>query len=345
MPNVHANTNKLVLEDIKGIGPAIQKAMVEGGVETPADLAGSTVAEIEAILEPAVAEQFRKPEIIDGMIQDAKKKIADWQENDAPTNLASVQNHPASNSGKRVNKPEWQKYEEFAVFFQYGHSEDGQNRWRAIILQHADSDEPSEWRSSDGAYIVKFEYQSSDDGQKRWQTRLVHAETEDEIADFTGKAPDEWWPWIVQKASLTAQEDKGIEPIPTSDSAKPQAVRGPQTEKALRITHFEVHLPSDKRANMLAADVDFEISDKLFAQGPSQFQVEILYVNLENHVSCLAGCKNEQLIPEKREYKIQIEFPMPELGDYKPHCIVLSLPSGEHGDYQEDRIFTVVPKR
>ncbi len=347
--SVNLNLNEV---HIKHIGPVTQKALEKEGIRTVANLAGSTVAEIESILK-LEAHVSPDTERISKWIQKAKKIVSDQQKNIAQSVVASTENQPAKVSGEHVNKPEWQKYEEFAVYVQYGHGDDGQRRWRAIILQHAGSDEPSKWQSNDGAYIVKFEHQSSEDGQRHWRTRLVHAETETEIVDFTGKTPDKWWPRIVKKASLpqeasqaSVQEDKDIGLMPTSDNAEPQAVGESEAEKALRITHFEVHLPSDNRPNTLVADVDFEISDKILAQQSLQFQVEVLYVNLENNVSHLAGYTSEQLISEKREYECQVEFPMPELGCYQPHCVVLSLPSGEHGDYyKEDRILKIVPKK
>ena len=120
------------------------------------------------------------------------------------------------------------------------------------------------------------------------------------------------------------------------------AVVESQAEKALSITRFEVHRPADRRANMLVADVDFVISADLPAQQPAKFQVEVLYVSLENHVTHFAGFDSKQLDPEERKYECQVEFDMPDLGEHMLHCVVM-LPSGELGDFQKHDVITINP--
>ena len=342
--NVHTDSTDLKLDKvkIKFVGPAVRKGLAKGGIQTVTDLAGSSVDEIESILENAgLPTPTRTAEKIEEMIQEAKISAATQPNSDAQTDSIAAASQLAP-------------IPEFTVFFNYGYIEDDQQqRWRALIHPHNDGSkpEPPKWHLSpnDEGYTVRFEHQSSENSQNSWRTIIYNGKSSEET-DITGWTPDKWWPWIMERASLTeealqviVQGEADIESMPTSVSEKSVVAAESQAEKALSITRFEVHLPSDKRANILVADVDFEISEELLAQRPPQFQVELLYVSLENNVSHVAGYDSKQLDLERRKYESQIEFDMPELGEHMLHCVVL-LPSGELGDYQKHDIITVNPK-
>jgi hypothetical protein len=333
--NEHTDSTNIKLSEvkIKYIGPTVLEALEKAGITTVADLAGSAVDEIESILKSKVPAPVRTPEKIAGMIQEATTMVADRQKDVAKINSASAENQSAT-------------VPEFTAFFNYGYIDDGLKRWRAVIHPHDDGEkpEPPEWHLNpdDEGYTVRFEHRADEEGQERWQTIVYNGKSLEET-DITGWTPDKWWPWIAEKASLNGEED--LETTPVSNGDTPVEVRESPEEKALKIARFDIHLPSDKRANTLVADVAFEISEDLLAQQPLHIQVEVLYVNLEHNASHLAGYDSKPLKPGQRAYESQVEFPMPELGRYRPHCVVLSLPSGEHGDYQEDGIFNVIPKK
>jgi hypothetical protein len=391
MPNdVHKNSKNLKLSEtkIKHVGPKVREALEKGGIKTVGDLAGSTIEEIESILESEVPPPTRTPEKIAEMIEEAKKIVAAQQKNVAQAELVAAEKQPV-------------KVPEFTVFFNYGHIEDGSKRWRAIVHPYGDDSkpEPPKWHlnPNDEGYTVRFEYQPGAENKKPWRTVVYNGESLEEI-DITGWTPDEWWLWISERALLTkealqataqgkeeyrqAQESIGQEmdeiriqarldleqtlagerikeqealkkELDKKRAEQEQTLAGEQqvvsedslVEKDLRITRFKVHRPSDKRPNTLVADVDFEVSDELLAQFLSRIQIEVRSVNLKNKDAHLVGYDSKLLIPEQNKYEIQLEFPMPELGRYKPYCIVRSLPSGEDRDYQEDDIFNIVRKK
>ncbi len=346
-------------DKIKYVGPKILEALENGGIETVGALANATVEAIITILEGAdVSKIAWDRERIEEMIQIAQNKILAQKKNVAQSETGSAGGQPATVSGERVENPEWRTYEEFTVFFNYGDSEDGQKLWRALIHPQDDVDkpEPPKWHPdpNDEGYTVQFEFQSGENGQKLWRTLIYNGETLEET-NVTGWTPDQWWPWIAEKASLTEealqaaiQDDEGIESMTLPKAVKRQVMEASEDALALKVNGFK-HRSSEKRANKLAADVNFSIAgeqaDELLAQWPPlQFQVEVFVVNLENKVSSLVGFVSQNAEPGKVEYTSEIEFSMPELGHYKPHCLVRMLPSGEAA-YLEGPSFEVVPKK
>jgi hypothetical protein len=348
MPNnVHAESTDLKLDkvDIKFVGPAVRKGLAKGRIQTVADLAGSSVDEIESILEnEGLPSITRTAEKIEEMIQEAKILVAAQSNSDAQTNSAPVDNQLT-------------KVLEFTLFFNYGYSEDDQKRWRALIHPHAhgDSLEPPTWHPNPGdeGYTVRFECQPSEDGQESWRTLVYIGKSRSvDETDITGWTPDEWWPWIAEKASLvkealqtTVQEEEVIETIAPSINDKPSEAEEYQPEKALRITRIEHHLTPDNGAKKLVVNVDFEISKELLAEQPSSFQVGVLYEDLEKNVSQYAGLSNIKPVPEKRKYESRIVCDLPKLGEYRPRCIVSSLPSRELQDYKKGDKITIIPKK
>ena len=135
--NVQTNSADLKLDKvkIKFVGPAVRKGLTKGGIQTVADLAGSSVDEIESILEnQGLPTPTRTPEKIEEMIQEAQDLVAAQLDSYAQTGSVSA-------ASQLTSVPE------FTVFFNYGYIEDGQQRWRALIHPHDDGNkpEPHKW--------------------------------------------------------------------------------------------------------------------------------------------------------------------------------------------------------
>ncbi len=340
--NVRTDSKSLKLAEvkIKYVGPAVRRALEKGGIHTVAELATSSVEDIESILEHELPAPARTAEKIAKMIQQAQELAAAAPNRNAQTDRPSTKSKLA-------------KVPEFTLFFNYGYIENDQRRWRALIHPHADGDkpEPPAWHPDpeDEGYTVRFE-RSSSENKDKWRTVIYNGKSLEET-DITGWTPDQWWPWIAEKASLNEEAIQAAvlgqevsESMLTPVNDQSSSVRDSLTDKPLTVTRFEIQVPSDNRANILVANVEFEISEETLAQQTSQFQIEILYVDLHGETSHLAGRDDIKLEPDQRRYESWVEFPIPKFGRYQPYCIVLLLPSGEFGDYQEDKIFNVVPK-
>lgn len=347
--NVHTDFPDLKLGKvkIKYIGKAVREALIKGGIKTVAELAASSVEEIESALEHEVPPPTRTEERISEMIQGAQE-------------LLKTQEASAAQADSTPEEDQLVSVPEFTLFFNYGIIEDDQKRWRALIHPHDDGDkpEPPAWHPNpaDEGYTVRFERLTGEDSQEGWRTVVYNGKSL-EFTDITGWTPDQWWPWITEKASLIgeafqvkAHTKEAVESMPAVVSIKPAEADEPPAEKELRITRFEHHRLTGDDANRLVAEVDFEISDDLLAQGPPYFQVEVLYTDSENKngdekkASHFAGYDNKELVSEQRTYESQVKFELPELGAYIPHCVVL-LPSGELAGYQKGEEIIVIAKK
>lgn len=345
--NVHPSPKKHELEWINGIGEKTRKALVENGIKNIAMLANSNSDRVESILDAyEIKNKMKFPPH-----QRTRDVIEQWIQ------YANEYNLVQEKSVTKINNPDDNaliQIPKFSVQFFYGHIADGQNRWKASVFPYDNIPYPDEWNPNpnEEGYTVEFKYQSEEDNQNRWQTKVYNGKS-DKFEDITGWTPDQWWTWISKKASLNEGDQQRIPPSKkaiahspdASNDDKPTSTNDASEEKALQITRFEVHLPAKKQENTLVADISFIITETQMKNFPLQFQIEVVYVNLRTDVSHLACSKTIQLIPEKREFETQIEFEMPELGRYQAHCIVLSLPTGEYGDYsREECIFNIVSK-
>src|SRR5210317_1777934 len=86
--NMHIDSTDLKLDKvkIKFVGPAVRKGLAKGGIQTVVELAGSSVDEIESILEDAgLPTPTRTREKIEEMIREAQDLVAAQPDSDDQT--------------------------------------------------------------------------------------------------------------------------------------------------------------------------------------------------------------------------------------------------------------------
>lgn len=341
----HAKSRKHELEQVDGVGPVVREVLVNGGVETLADLAAASVSDIIAIFEPVSRRKIPAPLRTEERIG---KMILDAQELERSAGSPVAKATATAESSAASSRQGWQTYEEFALDFEYGDSDEGQ-RWRAVVLPQAGGElpEPRKWHAKNGGYVVKFEHQPGGDGQAAWRTIVEHSDT-GVPTDITGWTPDRWWPWIAEKeVLLTRHPSAARRDEPTRSADEPPEAASQQTEAngqepAVRISSFVVR---EKSPDMLVADITFEVSDTLLELEPLQCQIEVLTLDVENGLSTLVGFESKRLEPARRNYGSEIAFAKPALGLYQPHCVVLLASSGGHGAFKVDEIFEMIAKR
>jgi hypothetical protein len=122
-----------------------------------------------------------------------------------------------------------------------------------------------------------------------------------------GLAPSEWANWILMQMGL----------------APPEAEAGSQPEIEIEILAVQ---PSEaERSKKLAAEVRFKVSgpqmDKAAARTP--FWIYLHTVDVVSKEANVAASQRGELEPEKSLYNVRLEFPIPELGRYELHTLVL----------------------
>lgn len=202
---------------------------------------------------------------------------------------------------------------------------------------------PSPWHQHAG-FSVFFDLLRDELGNEAWQTRVYHDESDQETL-FSGIETAPWVNWILERAKLPVT----TEPTPTETevSAPPTPVAPYDARiEILDVQDSEVGPSSGIPEKRLMAEVRFRLSGaeaETLTANRLFFRVEVHTVDLESGTSNLVASGRGQLRPLVFEYASQQTFPMPELGHYELHSIVLLLPPGEIMAYHRGPTFKVIP--
>lgn len=301
----------IVLKGIHGIGPTYAKALSKIPIREPADLAKYTPDSLsEALREVGVKVSAKKIEN-DDWIGQAKKGLDQLDNNGQkpPEEEAEA----AQELEESQTQSTWQQHAGFYIFFDYEMGKDGEQVWQTRV----------------------------------WQTRAYHNESGEE-EPFPGVGPSPWVNWIMEKAELLdVAEMASTEPeIASSTEA---AVAVPLEEASIDILDVqlsETSPSSGKPEKKLMAEVSFKLSGikaETLTTDCNPFLVEVQALNLESKAKNLVASGQGQFEPQKFEYSIRQEFPIPELGRYEIHSRVLLLPSDEMIALHKGPIFKVIP--
>jgi hypothetical protein len=315
--NVEAMADAESADDLKminGIGPVYAKALREIGIRRFEDLAGYTAQELsKALREQAGAK-----------VQPERIEAADWV---GQAQELAEQKRAECTSPNHPVEP----------------AEPAEEEPRA-----------SAWRQQAG-FSLFFDQVGEEEGNQEWRTRVYHDESGEETS-FSETEPASWVKWIIERAELPAVEEPvPAEPEITTEPAPalPNVVEAGEPEpQTTQIQILDVHVAESGPSSgvpekRIMAEVHFHLAgpgaEELTEQEPP-FRVEVHAVNLESGDSDLVASERRQLQSHTFDYVTKQSFPIPELGRYELHSIVLLLPPGEMiAHHYEGPTFKVVP--
>jgi hypothetical protein len=191
--------------------------------------------------------------------------------------------------------------------------------------------------------------------EQEWQVRLYHMESGDETV-LPGLETSSWVNWILDRVRpLVTPEPMPAEPNVAEEPAVAEteiiAISSPSIPSDISIDILDVNVSESvpslgERERRLEAEVHFQISGDradTLADDRVPFRTEFHTVNLETRASNLSASEMSTLQPQGLEYKSRQAFPMPELGRYQLHTIVLLLPPLETVAFQRGPFFKVIP--
>jgi hypothetical protein len=208
-----------------------------------------------------------------------------------------------------------------------------------------------EWMQHAGFYLF-FDYRidehgkqvMDEHGRQIWQTRVYDIKSGAE-EPLSGIDTAPWVNWVLERAKLPGL----TEPISTEIE---EAVRpAPMAAHDARIDILEVRLlPLGPSFNVpekrLRAEVDFRVSGtEAVTMAPEQvsFWTQFHTVDLESGAVNPVAAEQSQLQSEVSKYTSKQSFPIPDLGRYEVHCIVLLIPPIGRIAFHQGPTFEVVP--
>jgi hypothetical protein len=196
------------------------------------------------------------------------------------------------------------------------------------------------------AFTVFFEYKDDKRGEREWQTR-VYGEGERKYGaqkPFPGVEPGPWTEWMLDQAKLPAAAQPASAQIEAAAPSTPSA-RYDAWAEILDVQMSESKPAPEDQQKRLNAEVRFKVSgpgaDQLTADR-APYWLELHIIDLENDASNLIVAEARELEPQVLEYTSTQSFPIPELGRYELHTVVLLLLPGEAIAHYQGPILRVV---
>jgi hypothetical protein len=300
------------LQQIKGIGQVVAQAMNSVGIHRYADLASFTPESLADLLKaeiPSISPKTIERYDWNGQAR-ALVKAADTEPT-SPEEDAEVAEEPEEEAPV---PPTWRQHAGFSVF---------------------------------------FDYQRDEHGERVWQTRVYHDEAGEE-EPFPGLETAPWVKWVFDQADLPIEPTPTVTEIPPEPTpAETEIAAPPATEtpyavqlEILEVQVTEVKPSSDVPEKRLKAGVRFQVvgsEAETVAADHIPFRIEVHTVDLESGASGLVGTGDSELQPRVFEYSSEQTFPIPEVGRYELHTIVLLLPPGDMMAYHRGPTIKVVP--
>jgi len=164
------------------------------------------------------------------------------------------------------------------------------------------------WRQHAGISLF-FDRATDNRGETIEQTRVYHEESGDET-HFPGFETTPWVDWILRHAGLPA-------------------VRASACVEILDVDLTEIESPMRDSPRTFAATIRFRLSGPDAAALQTSgipYQVQVQALSRDRNTLELLANHHDRLRPEVDEYVCDLEAPMPDLGDYELHSLVLLLP-------------------
>jgi hypothetical protein len=309
------------LRQIKGIGQAIAQALNSLGIHRYADLVSFTPNSLADLLKAEIPTISSKRIEREDWIGQAQSLAHSQEELEPPRPEADEAPAPSAegrekDTGKAPRK-DWRELADFFVSFGFAIGPEGEERLQTKV-HHSQADKPKEWDGIVTDELINWMLNQAD--------LSLPTETEAQVEE---KPP--------AKPPLT-EPKVATPPVPVT----PYDAR----VEILEVQVSEVPTPFGVREKKLMAEVRFQISGpeaKTLTTEPIPFRIEVHTVDLESGVSTLVASEGNQLQPRGFEYTRQQAFPLPDIGRYELHTIVLLLPPGEMMAFHRGPTIKVVP--
>jgi hypothetical protein len=163
-----------------------------------------------------------------------------------------------------------------------------------------------------------------------------------------------WVNWVLEQAKLPIELTPTVTEVPPepkpaeTEIAAPSAVETPYDAQLeiIEVQVTEIKPSPDVPDKRLKAAVRFRVAGseaETVAAKCIPFRIEHHTVDLESGASGLVASEDNELQPRVFEYTSEQSFPIPEVGRYELHTIVLLLPPGEMMTYHRGLTIKVVP--
>jgi hypothetical protein len=204
----------------------------------------------------------------------------------------------------------------------------------------------------DASFSIFFDSTTGETGKRIWQTRVYDNASGREEA-LPGLDTVQWVNWIVERANLPfpaqrlvaedevtrqakaaaealmAMQEEAADPARPGHAASSAVIDTCLDIKALRV--FEAAQGEDLGEKNLVAEFSFQVvgenAAELTASAP-RFRVELHALDQDTDTLAFTVSEQGQLQPQALEYTHRVTFPMPELGVYQLHGLVLLMPPG-----------------
>ncbi len=332
------------LRQIKGIGQVIAQALNSLGIYRYADLASFTPDSLAALLKAGIPSISPKRIERDDLLGQARvlAQAHNQEERDDLLGQARVlaQAHNQEERDDLLGQARVLAQAHNQEELESPRPEADENGTSALSAEGREEDTaeaPREgWREL-ADFFISFGFAIDPEGEERLQTK-AHYSQADKPAQWDGIVTDQLISWMLSQANLS---------LPTETEAQPVSV----TPYDARIEILDVRLsqigPSPGvPGKRLVADIRFQISGPEAENLTTEripFRIEVHAVNLESGALTLVASERSQLQPRVFEYTSQQSFPMPDLGLYELHTILLVLPPGEMMVFRREPTFRVVP--
>jgi hypothetical protein len=257
----------------------------------------------------------------------------------------------AKTTDKRCKKTALPGLEYCAVHQQHARKRPQQANTERTPLEEEVAKEPqqvpakkkTEWKQRAG-FSVFFDYKMDELGERIWQTRVYDNKSGVE-EPLPGIDTAAWVNWILERAKLPV----AAEPIGTEIEADVTPTLMTPCDARIEILGVQISQigpSSGAPEKRLMAEVRFQVSgteaEKMVAdRTPLWIQLHI--IDLESEIANLVASKWSKPEPEKFAYKEKLEFPIPELGRYELHSLILLLPPVGRMALHQGPTFKVVP--
>lgn len=302
------SNNRDSLQEIKGIGQAIAQALNRLDIHSYADLTDFTPDSLADLLKAEIPSiSLKRIEREDWLGQ--ARALARRQKDTGPAQPQTGE--PSAPSAERYQKDT---------------AKAPRKSWQEL----AD-------------FFVSFGFAVDKEGEKRLETRVHHSQA-DKPKAWDGIVTDDLINWMLNQASLSQPAETATQ---TELITPPTLVTLYNVQVEIsEVQVSEVPTPQAVGEKKLLAKIRFQISGpeaEALTQDRLPFRIEVHTLDLKSRASSLVASGQGQLQPQVFEYTGQQAFPMPQLGRYELHSIVLLLPPGEMMASYRGPTINVVP--
>jgi hypothetical protein len=185
-------------------------------------------------------------------------------------------------------------------------------------------------------------FDRSENEPEEWQTRIYHNESDEEVV-FPGADVEACLSWISAHAEVPErrEEAQAAEPAASPAGEEPREI-----DLEVSDVMLSEHVQETSLEKNLSAELRFNLSGtkaRDTAGRHTPFRVETYAVDLESGDPKLVASEQGELQEAVFEYSTEQVFPVPELGRYELHTLVVLLPPEEAVARHRGPVIEVVP--